>query len=293
MSHDLDDHPRPIGESYDIGADEFPAALTATKQASTQLIQVGTPLTYTIRVTNTGHMDLHTIVTDILPAYAGSVHTWTPTIASAGGAWEGTVVLSIGTEHRGTLTNVVQVLTEEGPVATDTCSVIVADKLATVRPSESETIIATGDEGIKIRVKIPMGAVTETTQLAYTSTDSINDAPADLVFAGYAFRLAAYRNDARHTGLAFENPITVTIHYAALDTTGLDEDTLTLRYWNGHTWSPDGIAIVGRDTAANKLTATIAHLSDFAIFSEKQHSVYLPTVMHQYRHPLSLSSPRR
>jgi uncharacterized repeat protein (TIGR01451 family) len=73
-------------------------------------------LTYTIRVTNTGNVDLHTTVTDTLPAQVtpGGVLTWTPVVTAPGGVWTATAVVTVEMGYAGPLTNGVQVSTAEG-----------------------------------------------------------------------------------------------------------------------------------------------------------------------------------
>jgi uncharacterized repeat protein (TIGR01451 family) len=90
--------------------------LEVNKQAVPNPVQAGTPLTYTLRVTNTGSFDLHAVVTDTLPAHVTptGVITWTPTITVPGDVWTQTVVVNVEAGYTGTLTNVVEVATEEG-----------------------------------------------------------------------------------------------------------------------------------------------------------------------------------
>jgi parallel beta-helix repeat protein len=121
VADDVDGDPRPIGALPDVGADEFPAALRVTKWARPMLVQPGAPLTYTIHVTNTGIVTLTATITDILPDHAipTGYYTWTgilaPTSAGApGGVWTETVVITVETDYAGPLTNVVQVMTDEG-----------------------------------------------------------------------------------------------------------------------------------------------------------------------------------
>jgi hypothetical protein len=80
-------------------------------------------LTYTLHVTNTGNVDLHATITDIVPTHTtpggaliapGGIFTWTPTITAPRGVWVETIVLSVATGYSGTLTNVVHVATNEG-----------------------------------------------------------------------------------------------------------------------------------------------------------------------------------
>jgi uncharacterized repeat protein (TIGR01451 family) len=96
--------------------------LDVTKRASAGSVQAGEQLTYTIRVTNTGNVDLHATVTDVLPSHvtSGSPLHWTPTITAPGGVWEQTVVVTVEAGYSGVLTNTVQVTSEEGASGSDT-----------------------------------------------------------------------------------------------------------------------------------------------------------------------------
>jgi uncharacterized repeat protein (TIGR01451 family) len=125
VTTDIDGESRPAGEGYDLGADEFPAALKVTKQATPSLAQAGEQLTYTIRVNNTGNVDLHATITDTLPAHVTptGVLTWTPTITAPGGVWTETVVVTVEEDYGGPLTNLVKVTTEEGATG-DACVIV-------------------------------------------------------------------------------------------------------------------------------------------------------------------------
>lgn len=97
------------------------AALSVTKQADpAPVVQDGAPLTYTIRITNTGDVTLNATVTDTLPNHVTptGVLTWTPTITAPGGIWAQQVVVTVETGYTGSLTNKVQVTSEEGAMGT-------------------------------------------------------------------------------------------------------------------------------------------------------------------------------
>jgi uncharacterized repeat protein (TIGR01451 family) len=93
------------------------AGLRVSKQAKPAAVAPGELLTYTIRIANTGDLDLHATVTDTLPghvAYTGPL-VWTPTITTPGGTWEHTFAVTVELGYTGTLTNLVEVATKEGP----------------------------------------------------------------------------------------------------------------------------------------------------------------------------------
>jgi uncharacterized repeat protein (TIGR01451 family) len=292
VTTDIDGDLRPVGPGYDIGADECTTGLSVSQRANPNPVQAGARLTYTIRVTNTGSVDLRATITDVLPSHVetqnlASPHTWTPTIAASSPAWEQTLVVTVEVGYTGPLTNVVQVTTAEGATGTDTSTVtaIVADYTMTVEPSRGGTISADGTNGTSTVIEIPAGAVTEPTQFAYTSMSTVAGVPAGLHFAGRAFGLDVYRHGTLHLDLVFVKPITITIHYAKADVAGLDESTLELRHQSGITWSSEYITPVAHDLLNNQLVSTAEHPGSFATFAQEPqqslHTIYLPLVWRQ------------
>jgi uncharacterized repeat protein (TIGR01451 family) len=91
-------------------------ALAVSKQAEPDPVQAGARMTYTIRITNTGNVALHSLVTDTLPAHVipSGVLTWTPIITAPEGVWIMPVVVTVETGYTRPLTNVVQVTSDEG-----------------------------------------------------------------------------------------------------------------------------------------------------------------------------------
>jgi uncharacterized repeat protein (TIGR01451 family) len=112
---------RPGGTSgaYDmlqaVSTDARPA-LTVSKQATPDPVQPGAQLSYTLRVVNTGNMDLHATITDTLPAHVSPTGSlvWTPTITTPGGIWQYTFFVTVEAGYTGTLVNEMQVMTDEG-----------------------------------------------------------------------------------------------------------------------------------------------------------------------------------
>jgi uncharacterized repeat protein (TIGR01451 family) len=119
-----------VGAAYfRVDATELVPPLDVTKQATPDPVRPGGQLTYTIRVTNTGNVDLHATITDTLPVSVtlgetsggtlilpgGTVGiTWTALITTPGDVWTETIVVTVAEGYEGILTNFVEVTTEEG-----------------------------------------------------------------------------------------------------------------------------------------------------------------------------------
>lgn len=131
---DIDDELRP-STGKDVGADEFPVALSVSKKASHDPVQAGSQLTYTISVINTGVMTLTAIITDTLPDHVTTTQPliWSPITIASNDLWTRTVVVTVEMDYAGPLTNIVSVTTEEGAmgVYTKTCNAV------TVSPNQA------------------------------------------------------------------------------------------------------------------------------------------------------------
>jgi uncharacterized repeat protein (TIGR01451 family) len=158
VDHDIDGDPRSMGHGYDIGADEFRVAMAVTKRAYPDRVQPGSQLTYTVRITNTGDLDLNATIIDTLPEHItlgrtsaetlilpGGVVTWTPVSIAPQGVWTDTVVVTVEAGYAGPLVNVVEVTTDEGAsgryvhtLAPD-LEVIKQSHASTVQPGEQLT----------------------------------------------------------------------------------------------------------------------------------------------------------
>lgn len=132
MSRDIDGESRPMGAAPDLGADELPIGLLVTKQVTPSVVPAGSPVTYTVRVTNTGAVSLTATISDLLPSQVvpTGILTWTPTITAPGGVWVQQFSVTVAVGYSGTLTNVVQVSSQEGA-----SGVFTATSSATVMPS--------------------------------------------------------------------------------------------------------------------------------------------------------------
>jgi len=136
----------------------------------------------------------------------------------------------------------------------------------TVDSGTPATIVFTGTQATTTTVSIPAGAVITTTIIQYTPVYSVTDPPSGYGLAGHAFDLDAYQGGTLVPSFVFSKPVTITIHYSDGDVAGLDENMLTLLYWNGSAWASDGISVVERNPAQNYIVVTITHLSEFALF---------------------------
>ena len=129
--HDIDGEVRPFGGAFDIGADEFPAGFEVTKSANPSPAEAGSPVTYTITMTNVGKVALTPTVTDTLPEHVlpGGVITWTPNLLLPSATWRVSFVVTVEPHYAGDLTNLVEVSTVEG--LTGSCQ----NTIASVLPS--------------------------------------------------------------------------------------------------------------------------------------------------------------
>lgn len=132
-------------------------------------------------------------------------------------------------------------------------------------------------------VQVPEGAVTDTTTLALTPVANITP-PAGYAFAGHAFDLNAYQSGVFLPTFTFSKSVTITIHYAEGDIGILDEETLSLKYWNesASAWEDAASTCTPasnyeRHPGDNWFALPICHLSRFGMFGG--HRIYLPLVL--------------
>ncbi|MBA3534879.1 MAG: right-handed parallel beta-helix repeat-containing protein, partial [Ardenticatenales bacterium] len=117
LTLDVDGQPRPGGEGYDVGADEYYQPEMVLSISSTPEPAVaGDTFTYLYRVNNTGNIDLHGIVTASLPVTVtpSGVMTWTNVTIGQGSTWEQNVSVSVPITYAGSLPTTMYATMQEG-----------------------------------------------------------------------------------------------------------------------------------------------------------------------------------
>jgi uncharacterized repeat protein (TIGR01451 family) len=313
---DQRDYPRPVDipsvsnadDGCDIGAYELQLpSLSMIKSVDDGSPQLGQRITYTLSISNSGLGDATTgLLYDDLPgglAFAGPVTLdpgaagtpGTPPILSsnltvgAGGRVTVTLPVTVNTGIAGGLriTNTATVTSSQHPAAVSASVAIVCsgsgDESVTVDAATAGTLAYTGTQGaisVTTTIEVPQGAVTQDTTLIYTEVATVTTLPSGFAFAGRAFTLDAYQGGVLQPGLAFSVPVTITLTYDPDNLGGVPEDSLELSFWDGSGWSTDGITIIERDTANDRLTVTIEHLTDFALLG-RYSQLYLPLILRQ------------
>ncbi len=282
--------------------------LSVTKTDAPDPATVGRPFTYTISLLNNGpEMAQGVRLTDTLPAEV-AVARIVPGIGSCTYAQPGRdIYCNLGAMEQGemamvtvmvtptvvgTLTNTVEASATNGDADPSnnavTATTTVGHAAATVGPAAGGVLTYTDGQGNPTTVSASAGAVTDTTTLLYTALPTTTASlPSGFAFAGHAFTLDAYRNGAPLAGFAFQLPVTITLHYSEADVAGLDEDHLTLSYWDGSQWADAATtctppSMYDRHPDQNWLTVPVCHLTEFALFGRTWHQIYLPLVIHHF-----------
>lgn len=266
--------------------------LAVSKQANVSSSPVGGVIQYTYHVTNTGNVALTLRVADdklgpvTLALLPGGTALLPATSLPAGGEASGTRSYTVKAgDLPGPLVNTVVVTgtSPSGQVVTASASASVAiegsggDATVTVQPGQAATMSYTDPNGGKVTVQIPAGAVDQPTTFVYFNQAAPSH-QGRFQFAGRSFTLTAFRNNNALDGLTFLQPVTLVIEYTDADVAGVDEDSLLLFFYdedNG-AWSQEGITVVARDPANNRITLQITHLTEFALGAIGP--IYLPLV---------------
>jgi peptide/nickel transport system substrate-binding protein len=133
-------------------------------------------------------------------------------------------------------------------------------------------------------LEVPAGALSETVVVVHTPDVAVSeDHAGGFRLGGLTFDLAACPGGECQPGYAFDDPVTLTLHYDDADVVGLIEEELYLYTWDGSTWV-DVVAdcgwppsAYGRYPTENRLVVPLCHLSPFALVGGT-HNIYLPLV---------------
>lgn len=233
-------------------------------------ISNGTPITVTVGQAITG-------INMVLPRLAGSATatptpTLTPTASPTSSATPPTATPSATSPATPPATP------SATPSPTPQPTVIATIEAQPNTPAQITIGEAQGLEaGQSIVLEVPEGAVELPTLF---SVGIFKPPPAAQPGMGeMVFTISAAQGGTPIHGLAFNVPVTLTITYRDEDVAGIDEAGLSLYFYNEETksWENDGIVVISHDLAANRLVATLAHLTTFALF-EARDRVLLPIV---------------
>ncbi len=158
----------------------------------------------------------------------------------------------------------------------------VGHRSVSIDGSTEATLVHADPVSGTIEVRLPVGAVDETTELLLTDIPTPTESPPGFAFAGRAFTLEAFQDGLPMGGFLFDQPVTLKIEYSDTDLNGLDETKMALLYWNGTGWEDAACGAYDRHPAENWLAVAICHLSRFALYAEPTDDVpnriFLPVI---------------
>ncbi|MEM7028117.1 MAG: LamG-like jellyroll fold domain-containing protein [Chloroflexota bacterium] len=180
------------------------------------------------------------------------------------------------------------------PVLSDTATftITVQNPPILLDPNTSTTATIPITDGVTVEITAPAGAVGQSVRLEYTILSAVNGAPDGFIFVGVAFDLTAFVNDQVQNSFTFDQPIMLTLSYTDIQIAGIDENSLSLYYFDeaSSSWRTDGITIVERDVDNNRLRVSISHLTTFGLFGRENEigdeiNLYFPLVIRHSESP--------
>jgi ligand-binding sensor domain-containing protein len=123
------------------------------------------------------------------------------------------------------------------------------------------------------KINFPAGAVSQPTTLVYTTTLPLPTG--DQAGIGHFFAMSSVISGTTTPVTSFSQPYTVTVEYTQDEKGPAIENTLGLYWWDGDAWQSASSTC---DVSGNVVTATLDHLTNFAILGDT-YRVYLPVVM--------------
>ena len=120
--------------------------------------------------------------------------------------------------------------------------------------------------------------------LVFDQSDTVQaNAVGNMLMSGLEFDVIAYLNgQMMDETYQFDEPITVTIHYANSDLTdiGPSENSLIIKFLTGNEWSSSGVEVIERDNDNHTVTFAVSHPGSFTLF--RQGFIYLPMIVNNY-----------
>ncbi len=149
-------------------------------------------------------------------------------------------------------------------------------------PESSYTLNCTGTHDLPVLIEIPVGSVPITDVTVVCRPLPTAQTEPRYIWAGQAFRIAAYRDGFHLPDLTFARPLTLTVSYGEAWLGEAEEEELQLLAQVGdiadQNWNDDTIELLGRDPGANKVRATIVNQAPYAL-SAKGNIIYLPIML--------------
>ena len=123
---------------------------------------------------------------------------------------------------------------------------------------------------------MPTGAVAADTQVVVTPDLLVGGAPSGFRLGNLAFSIQAYLAGSQSAvDLTFTTPVQIILNYTSASQGVLTEDSLTLFYWDGNSWTDATCGPVVRNPANDRITVPVCHFSDFALGGTSR-SIFIP-----------------
>lgn len=153
------------------------------------------------------------------------------------------------------------------------------DDVLVIEPDSETSALFETQTGQSIGILVPEGAVDSTIEVEFRSALDLPSSNLFFLPGAPMFRLHARVDGELQESFYFNTPIYLQVAYTDSDVEGLDEEALTLYYYNPESgqWENDGIEIYERDLEGNTLTVEVWHLTLFALGNAADSS-FLPLV---------------
>ncbi len=166
-------------------------------------------------------------------------------------------------------------------------ALVLFQPILTASPSSEQTISTSGGtfnsgDGV-VNLTVPANATTESVTIQYSHLFTPTAALPNNSHFALGFNLFALKADGTVV-TQFAQPLTLTINYpsdAELSNMGIDENDLTLSYWDGSQWqSVYPCTGCSFNASQNRITVLIDHFTEFALVAEiPEYPVFLPMIV--------------